>query len=128
MVPDQQQYYVTPSRPGNFGDHIDFKANIDDFFEQNRTHNEEDVSLKRTQSYMLNALFYGALMSYARVYALGVIGRLNGWKRYDRDTYAEFDIGEVPPGKLFRFFFWIIQQLLAHSEIFLEILTKTGSD
>lgn len=105
MVPDQQQFYVTPSRPGNFGDHIDFKANIDNFFEDNRTHNEGNVQMKRTQSYILNALFYGALMSYARVYALGVIGRLNGWKRYDRDTYAEFDIGEVPPGKLLRIFF-----------------------
>lgn len=97
-MPEQQQYYVTPSRPGNFGDHIDFKANIDDFFEQNRVFNEEDTSIKRTQTYILNALFYGALLSYGRVYALAVIGRLSGWKRYDQDTYTEFDIGEVPPG------------------------------
>lgn len=39
-------------------------------------------------------------MSFARIYALGVIGRLNGWKRYDRDTYLEADIGELPPGEV----------------------------
>lgn len=39
-------------------------------------------------------------MSFARIYALGVIGRLNGWKRYDRDTYLETDIGELPPGEV----------------------------
>ncbi len=39
-------------------------------------------------------------MSFARIYALGVIGRLNGWKRYDKDTYMEVDIGELPPGEV----------------------------
>ena len=39
-------------------------------------------------------------MSFARLYAMGVIGRLNGWKRYDRDTYMEVDIGELPPAEV----------------------------
>jgi len=39
-------------------------------------------------------------MSAARIYALGVIGRLNGLKRYDHDTYMEVDIGELPPGEV----------------------------
>ena len=30
---------------------------------------------------------------------MGVIGRLNGWKRYERDTYSEVDIGALPPGE-----------------------------
>lgn len=42
---------------------------------------------------------FGALASWGRLYALGIIGRMNGWTRYDRDTYAEFDIGELPPGE-----------------------------
>ena len=40
------------------------------------------------------------LLSAARLYAIGVIGRLNGWKRYDRDTYLEMDITELPPGEV----------------------------
>lgn len=39
-------------------------------------------------------------MSFARIYAFGVIGRLNGWKRYDRDTYMEVDIAELPPAEV----------------------------
>ena len=35
-VPAEQQYYVTPSRPGNFGENLDFKVNIDNWFEENR--------------------------------------------------------------------------------------------
>jgi ubiquinol-cytochrome c reductase iron-sulfur subunit len=40
------------------------------------------------------------LLSVARIYAIGIIGRLNGWKRYDRDTYMEIDIGELPPAEV----------------------------
>ena len=36
----------------------------------------------------------------ARIFAIGVIGRLNGWKRYDRDTYMELDTSELPPGEV----------------------------
>ena len=35
-----------------------------------------------------------------RLIALGVIGRLTGWKRYDRDTYMEVDISNLPPGEV----------------------------
>ncbi len=34
------------------------------------------------------------------MYAVGVIGRLSGWKRYDRDTYMEMDITDLPPGEV----------------------------
>jgi ubiquinol-cytochrome c reductase iron-sulfur subunit len=36
LMPEAPLYHVTPTRPGNFGDHIDFKINIDNFFEENR--------------------------------------------------------------------------------------------
>lgn len=39
-------------------------------------------------------------MNFARLYAIGVIGRLNGWKRYDRNTYMEVDISNLPPGEV----------------------------
>ena len=40
LIPEKAQFFTTTSRPGNFGDHIDFKANIDNWFEENRAHNE----------------------------------------------------------------------------------------
>jgi len=100
-MPEKPQFYVTPTRPGNFGEHIDYKVNIDDFFEQNRVYNEaqeETTGIRRTQHYLINAVFYGALLSFARVYAMMYIQRLSGWTRYDKDTYAEFNIGAIPPG------------------------------
>ena len=49
---------------------------------------------------MLTAVYYAGLLSFARMYAIGVIGRLNGWKRYDKDTYMEMDITDLPPGEV----------------------------
>jgi ubiquinol-cytochrome c reductase iron-sulfur subunit len=63
-------------------------------------HNEHETEIRRTQLYTLAAIFYGAVFSFARLYAIGVIGRLNGWKRYDRNTYMEVDISELPPGEV----------------------------
>jgi len=65
-----------------------------------RVHNEHETDLRRTQIYVLTAIYYGGLLNFARLYALGMITRLNGWKRYDRDTYVEADIGELPPGEV----------------------------
>jgi len=45
-------------------------------------------------------VFYGGLLSMARMYAMAFIGRLNGWTRYDRDTYMELDVGDIPPGEV----------------------------
>jgi ubiquinol-cytochrome c reductase iron-sulfur subunit len=39
-IPEKAQFFVTSSRPGNFGDHIDFKATIDNWFDENRVYNE----------------------------------------------------------------------------------------
>jgi hypothetical protein len=36
LVPDKPQFFVTSARPGNFGDHIDVKVNIDNWFDENR--------------------------------------------------------------------------------------------
>jgi len=100
LVSEKPQFWVTSSRPGNFGDHIDFKTNIDNWFDENRVHNEHETDIRRTQIYLLNAVYYAGLLNFARIYAMGVIGRLNGWKRYDRDTYLEIDISELPPGEV----------------------------
>jgi ubiquinol-cytochrome c reductase iron-sulfur subunit len=49
---------------------------------------------------MLSAVYYAAMANFARLYAVAVIGRLNGWTRYDRNTYLEVDISEIPPGEV----------------------------
>jgi ubiquinol-cytochrome c reductase iron-sulfur subunit len=36
LIPQKPQFFVSPSRPGNFGDHIDFKCNIDNWYNDNR--------------------------------------------------------------------------------------------
>ena len=66
----------------------------------------------------MNAVFYGGMLSFARVYALAVIGRLNGWKRYDKDTYMEMDIGDLPPGE-------VIQIVWNGTPVFVRRLTSS---
>lgn len=97
-IPDKPMFFTTTSRAGNFGDHIDMKVSIDNWFDANRVHNEHETDIKRTQYYTLSAVYYAGLLNLARLYAVGVIGRLNGWTRYDRNTYLEVDIGDLPPG------------------------------
>jgi hypothetical protein len=65
---------------------------------KNRIHNEEDTDVRRTHAYLLSGMFWGGAISMARLYVVAIVGRLNGWKRYDRDSYMEFDVGELPPG------------------------------
>jgi ubiquinol-cytochrome c reductase iron-sulfur subunit len=40
LMPERAQFFITSARPGNFGDHIDFKGMIDNWFDENRLHNE----------------------------------------------------------------------------------------
>jgi ubiquinol-cytochrome c reductase iron-sulfur subunit len=59
--------------------------------ESARVHNEHETDIKRTQIYALTAAYYGGILTAARTLVIGVVGRLNGWKRYDRDTYLEME-------------------------------------
>jgi len=45
---EKPQFFVTSARPGNFGDHLDFKVNLDNWFDENRVHNEHETDIKRT--------------------------------------------------------------------------------
>ena len=36
LVEDKPQFFVTSARPGNFGDHVDFKVQLDNWFDENR--------------------------------------------------------------------------------------------
>lgn len=116
-VSEPSKFFTTGSRPGNFGEHLDFKATIDNWYETNRLFNEDDTDTRRTQVYLVNAIMLGSTVAIARLLALGVIGRLNGWTRYDRDTYMEYDIGDLPPGE-------VMQVVWNGEPVFIRRLTK----
>ena len=64
---------------------------------------------------MLTAVYYAGVLSFARMYALGVIGRLNGWKRYDKDTYMEMDITDLPPGEVMQIGWNVLIYIIGYS-------------
>lgn len=86
-------------------------------------HNEHETDLKRTQVYILSAVYYAGLLSLARMYAVGVIGRLSGWKRYDRDTYMEMDITDLPPGEVMQIGWNGLYSLIKGIPVFVRRLT-----
>jgi hypothetical protein len=92
---------VTSCRPLNFGDHLDTRAKLDNWFDENRLYNEEnrDYEARRAQQYIyhgLNIFFYVLCAKYS-VFILyqWLIGR----ERYIRDTYKELDFGNLHPGE-----------------------------
>lgn len=36
LMPERHSFFVTSARPGNFGEHLDFKSTIDNWFDENR--------------------------------------------------------------------------------------------
>lgn len=46
----QHKFFTTPTRPSNFDDHVDVKVQIDNWFDENRVHNEAvgTTDVKRT--------------------------------------------------------------------------------
>ena len=55
LCTDRPTYWVTSARPSNFGDPLDTKTKVDNWFDENRLWNEEnrDYEIKRAQIYML---------------------------------------------------------------------------
>jgi len=55
LLNDRPMYWVTSSRPSNFGDPLDAKTKADNWFDENRVWNEEnrDYEVKRAQLYMV---------------------------------------------------------------------------
>jgi hypothetical protein len=52
---ESNKFWVTSSRPSNFGDPLDTKTKVDNWFDENRLWNEEskDYDIKRAQIYMV---------------------------------------------------------------------------
>jgi len=55
LCTEEPKFWVTSSRPANFGDPIDTKTKVDNWFDENRLWNEEskDYEIKRAQIYMV---------------------------------------------------------------------------
>lgn len=55
LCTERPTYWVTSSRPSNFGDPLDTKTKVDNWFDENRVWNEgnKDYEIRRAQIYML---------------------------------------------------------------------------
>lgn len=116
----EPKYWVTSARPSNFGDHLDVRTKLDNWFDENRVHNEEnrDYEVRRAQLYIyhgFNMAFFAICVKYgAFVTYQWLIGR----NRYIRDTYKEIDIGVLPPGE-------VLQTIWNGEPIFVRRLTRS---
>ncbi len=101
-VNEEPKFWVTSSRPSNFGDHLDAKTKVDNWFDDNRVWNEEskDYEIKRAQIYMLHGLVLSSYVMGVKVIATVVYNQMITRNRYIRDSYKELDVTELPPGEV----------------------------
>ena len=102
LVTDRPHYWVTSSRPSNFGDPIDTKTKADNWFDENRLWNEEnkDYEIKRAQMYMVQGFVISSYMLGIKTLITCLYQQMITRNRYIKDTYKELDIGELPPGEV----------------------------
>lgn len=102
LATEEPKFWLTSSRPSNFGEHLDVKTKVDNWFDENRAWNEEnkDYEIRRTQIYMLQ----GFILSFFTVGIKGVVSvvyhQMITRVRYIRDSYKELDISDLPPGEV----------------------------
>jgi len=102
LCTDRPTYWVTSSRPSNFGDPLDTKTKADNWFDENRLWNEEnkDYEIKRAQIYMLQGFILSGYALGIKTIVTVIYNQMITRVRYVRDTYKEIDIGELPPGEV----------------------------
>ena len=102
LCTDRPTYWVTSSRPSNFGDPLDTKTKADNWFDENRLWNEEnrDYEIKRAQIYMLQGFILSGYALGIKTIVTVVYNQMITRTRYIRDSYKEIDIGELPPGEV----------------------------
>lgn len=116
----EQKFWVTSARPSNFGDHLDVRTKLDNWFDENRVYNEEnrDYEVRRAQLYIYHG-FNMAFYALAAKYSMFLVYQwLIGRTRYIRDTYKEIEIGILPPGE-------VLQTIWNGEPIFVRRLTRT---
>lgn len=100
-VNEEPKFWVTSSRPSNFGDHLEARTRPDNWFDENRLWNEEskDYEIKRAQIYMLHGFVISSYVLGIKTLATVLYNHLITRVRYIRDSYKEIDITELPPGE-----------------------------
>ncbi len=117
---EEAKFWVTSCRPPTFGDHLDTRAKLDNWFDDNRMFNEENrhYEVRRAQIYIYNGFnvaFYVLLAKYSTIVLYQwLIGR----DRYIRDTYKEINVGTLPPGE-------VLQTVWNGEPIFIRRLTMS---
>lgn len=98
LCTDRNMYWVTSSRPSNFGDPLDAKTKVDNWFDENRAWNEEnrDYEIRRAQMYMVQGFILGNYVLGVKTVLTFVYNQMITRCRYIRDTYKELDIGALP--------------------------------
>ena len=101
LFTEEPKFWVTTARPPNFGDHLDVRTKLDNWFDENRTHNEEnrDYEIRRAQLYLYHGFNLSFFIISAKYGLLAVYQYLHGRTRYIRETYKEIDVGTLPPGE-----------------------------
>jgi len=120
LCTDRNMFWVTSSRPSNFGDPLDAKTKADNWFDENRAWNEEnrDYEVRRAQMYMLQGFILGNYVLGVKTVLTMVYNQMITRVRYIRDTYKELDIGNLPPGE-------VLQTTWNGEMIFVRRLTKS---
>lgn len=119
LINDRPMYWVTSSRPSNFGDPLDTKTKADNWFDENRSWNEEnrDYEIKRAQMYMVQGFILGSYVLGVKTVLTVIYNQMITRTRYIRDSYKELDISELPPGE-------VLQTSWNGEIIFVRRLTK----
>lgn len=120
LVNEENKFWVTSSRPSNFGDPIDCKTKVDNWFDENRLWNEEnrDYEIKRAQIYMVQGFVISSYVIGVKTILSVVYNQMITRTRYIRDSYKELDISELPPGE-------VLQTSWNGELIFIRRLTTT---
>ena len=102
LCTERPTYWVTSSRPSNFGDPLDTKTKADNWFDENRVWNEEnrDYEIKRAQMYMLQGFILSSYVLGIKTIITVIYNQMITRTRYIRDSYKELDISELPPGEV----------------------------
>ena len=117
---EEPKFWVTSARPPNFGDHLDTRTKLDNWFDENRLYNEEnkDYEVRRAQLYLYHG-FYLSMMVLTIKYGVTIVYQfLHGKTRYIAATYKELDVGTLPPGE-------VLQTTWNGEPIFIRRLTKS---
>lgn len=102
LVTEEPRFWLTSSRPSNFGDHLEAKTKVDNWFDENRLWNEEskDYEIKRAQIYMLHGFVMSLYVIGFKGLATVIYHQMITRVRYVRDSYKELNIKELPPGEV----------------------------